>query len=273
MNNNIDRTALLNIAIRAAVLGGNYLMDNFGSSLISKIKSETDIQLKSDLVSAEIICSFIAERRPDDAIFSEETEKPVTEYLHAKHLWIIDPLDGTNNYAITIPYFGVSISFFDNNILSLGVINDPVLRAVYTVTRGNDVTRNDSRIKVSKQCALKGATISVVNDYSYEGRSLGYSLEKSIGLICKRIVKTWAPAMDLCRVAGGSIDGMVCLNGYYLDTCTGLLMVEEAGGVVRDLSGREISHSSKLLERPISFVAASSPELLEELLSKTAELF
>jgi myo-inositol-1(or 4)-monophosphatase len=182
-------------------------------------------------------------------------------------MWVIDPLDGTNNFGYGIAHCAVAITLFAEDQIVLAVVRDILLDREFCGTA--DQPFLSSRASCS---SVERATVSLVTDYSSEGRANGLILERLLSEHCKRVVSMWAPSLDLALVAEGALDAMVCLNASLLDLCSGIFLLQSSGGYVLDADGRPLQISRQRHAAPMSFVAARSQVLAEKLLKLVAPL-
>jgi myo-inositol-1(or 4)-monophosphatase len=214
---------------------------------IQRERYETDfrIQTKSaaiDLVTevdhaceAHIVDTLHAER-PGDAILAEEgggDDDPGATWR-----WIIDPLDGTTNYAHGYPRFCVSIGVWRDGESAVGVVYDPLLDELYAATRGVGATLNGRAIHVSSETRLGNALLATGFAYDVR-RSREDNLDHFAHFVksVRGLRRDGSAALDLCYVAAGRFDGFWELKLHAWDVAAGNLIVEEAGGRTSDLAG------------------------------------
>jgi myo-inositol-1(or 4)-monophosphatase len=175
-----------------------------------------------------------------------------------QNVWIVDPLDGTNNYYAAIPYLAISIGLRRRRKLVLAVVRDPVLGHSYSACLGSGAEKDGEPLRPRPGKEIDRATVSLITDYSSAGRKAGEVLYLRLNSIARRVTTLWAPAADLVRAATGHIDAIVCVRARYGDVCSGLLILAEAGGTILDTSGSDIAVADLDPEEPISFIAAIS---------------
>ena len=194
---------------------------------VSEIDREAERQIVETLLTAY----------PDHAILAEErTAKG--ENAEAENVWIIDPLDGTPNFLHGFPQYCVSIALAHKNVVQQGVIYDPVRNDLFTASRGRGAFLNDRRIRVSKRDHLRDCLIGTgfpFRDGSYLDTYL--QMMKTMIQQTAGLRRPGAAALDLAYVAAGFYDGFweVGLNAW--DVAAGSLLVQEAGGLIGDLTG------------------------------------
>jgi myo-inositol-1(or 4)-monophosphatase len=178
----------------------------------------------------------IAAERPADAILAEEGSGLDRE--DARWRWVIDPLDGTVNYAHGYPRFCVSIGVERDSVRTVGVVYDPLLDELYTAVRGGGAHRNGRAIGVSATETLGESLLATGFAYDVR-RSESDNLDHFAALVkrSRAVRRDGSAALDLCYVAAGRFDGYWELKLHPWDVAAGLLVVEEAGGRASDLRG------------------------------------
>ncbi|WP_456430745.1 inositol monophosphatase family protein [Thermosulfuriphilus sp.] len=201
-------------------------------------KGEIDLVTEADLRSEEIIVKGLKGHLPHIPILAEEKvkEEPGEEYL------LVDPLDGTTNFAHGFPWFAVSLAFMRAGSPEIGVIYHPMMDELFWAQRGQGAYLNGRRIKVSRIKELSGALLATGFPYDVHQRP-----EVVIGAFSAFIIKAQgirragAAALDLAYVACGRFDGFWEIKLKPWDTAAGILLVEEAGGRVSDFRGHSYS--------------------------------
>ncbi len=216
----------------AAAIMKEYADKNF---TISNKEGINNLVTEVDHKSEEAIFSIIKKNFPDHAILSEESGEFVQD---SNYKWIIDPLDGTVNYANRIPLCCVSIGIEVNGQIQMGAVYNPFNNEFYFAEKDNGATLNDASINVSTADNLHHSCLVTGFPYTYLDVING-PLEVFGKLIRKGIPvrRLGSAAMDLCWVAAGRFDGFYehKLNAW--DSAAGYLIVQEAGGKVTDMKG------------------------------------
>ena len=222
-------------AAAAAALGaGEILLKYFGRIKHLRHKGEIDIVTEADILSEKFIVCKIMKEFPSHGILAEENSR-FNEA--AEYLWVIDPLDGTVNYAHTYPLFNVSIGILRNGKPVAGVVYDPIRREMFTAVAGGGALLNGRRIGVSATGKLRRSLL--VTGFSYDVAED----RRNIGFFSKMLLKSQAvrrdgsAALDLCFVACGRYDGFWELKLNPWDVAAGSLILTEAGGRVSDFCG------------------------------------
>ena len=222
--------------LKAAEPAGQLLKQYFNSSFIGSNKEGiNNLVTEIDHKSEEVIFSIIRQDFPDHHILSEESGDLIQD---SSYKWIIDPIDGTVNYANGIPICCVSIGVEKDGKMILGAVYNPFMNEMYVAERGAGATLNNQRIKVSDQDALIKSCLVTGFPYTYLDMPNGplQVFEKFIrkGIPVRRL---GSAAIDLCWVAAGRFDGFYEHKLSAWDSAAGFIIVEEAGGKVTDLKG------------------------------------
>ncbi len=203
--------------------------------IVSNKEGINNLVTEVDHKSEEVIFSIIKKDFPDHFILSEESGEIVQD---SEYKWIIDPIDGTVNYANGIPICCVSIGIEKSGVMELGAVYNPFINEFFFAQRGYGATLNDKKISVSDKSDLLQSCLVTGFPYTYLDAPNGPLdvFEKFIrkGIPVRRL---GSAAIDLCWVAAGRFDGFYehKLNAW--DSAAGFLMVEEAGGKVTDYNG------------------------------------
>jgi myo-inositol-1(or 4)-monophosphatase len=226
----------LAVLVEAALAGGDVLTGFFGSDLRISYKGVLNLVTEADVASEKEVVGILKRRYPGAAILAEEAGE---EDGKAGVRFIIDPLDGTTNFAHGYPVFAVSVAYEEDGRVAAGVVYDPLRRELFTAARGKGAFLNGRRLAVSGTNKLEESLL--VTGFPYDLRE---DLAGSLRLFnrfmgsSRAIRRDGSAALDLCYVAAGRFDGFWEEKLGPWDTAAGALIVEEAGGRVSDLSGR-----------------------------------
>jgi myo-inositol-1(or 4)-monophosphatase len=200
------------------------------------MKGPQDFLTAADLAVERRIVQQLKEAFPDDWLLAEESYSE-TRTETARALWVIDPIDGTGNFAAGRPDWCVSIGFMHLGEPTIGVIEVPCANEQYAALRGNGATRNGMPVRVSARTSIAQSTLGV--DYSFRSPSAPY-LAIVGALLGKKAEyrRNGSAALSLAHVAGGRLEGFVELHLYPWDVAAGLVIVQEAGGWVSDFFGQ-----------------------------------
>lgn len=225
---------MLNFAIQTARDAGRVLAERFGRKIEISNKSEIDLVTESDLASERLIIDRIKTHYPRHAILAEESgaSGPADRETQSDWRWIIDPLDGTTNYAHGYPCFCVSIGLECNGRRELGVVYDPIRDEMFTAERGQGAALNGRRIRVSPTPALASALLCTGFPYDVRERSEFARHFANFIMAAQGVRRDGAAALDLAYVAAGRFDGFWEEGLKPWDVAAGALIIEEAGGRV-----------------------------------------
>ena len=229
---------MLNFAIQTAREAGQILADKFGRALQVSNKGDIDLVTEADLAAERLIVERIRSYHPRHAILTEESgDVKEAGGADAAHKWIIDPLDGTTNYAHGYPVFCVSIALEHEGRIVLGVVYDPTRDELFAAERGEGATLNGRSIRVSETDELNRALICT--GFPYDVRERGDFVQHFRRFIMRAqsVRRDGAAALDLACVAAGRFEGFYEEGLRPWDVAAGVLLVEEAGGRVTHYDG------------------------------------
>ncbi|MEO5618955.1 MAG: inositol monophosphatase family protein [Candidatus Eisenbacteria bacterium] len=228
---------LRDAAIAMAEEAGAVLLEGYGQAHVPELKGRIDLVTLYDRRSEELILARIRERFPGSAVLAEESgahERATGASLR----WIVDPLDGTTNYAHNYPFFSVSIAAESAGEVVAGAVFDPVAREMFAAARGAGATLNGRPIRVSSIAALDSALL--VTGFPYDVREHPERVLPAFQAFLARaqgIRRDGSATLNLCYTAMGRFDGFWEPRLAAWDTAAGALMVREAGGRVTDYRG------------------------------------
>lgn len=214
---------------------GEVLLNGLGQDIQIEHKSEIDLVTEMDRRSEELLLKAIRSRYPDDRIVAEESG--VIQGTNG-HVWHVDPLDGTVNYAHGIPFFSVSLGYVEDGQITLGVVYDPVRDECFTGQRGQGAYLNGQRLQVSTATELIQSLL--VTGFPYDIRENpvnNLDHYSDFSLRSQGVRRMGSAALDLCYVASGRFEGFWEVQIQSYDIAAGALIVEEAGGTVTDVRG------------------------------------
>ncbi len=226
----------LDVACRAAEEAGSLLMEHTHEEReLTYKEGRSNIVTDVDLLVESRIINRLLHEFPEHNVLSEEAAAIKNDSYYT---WIIDPLDGTNNYVHGIPFYSVSIALTAGDEVLLGVIYDPWLRELFQAERGRGALLNGQPISVSQQSQLSGAFV---------GLDLGYDVDAGTRII-RCVENFWqqmcgirlmgSAVLGLAYVACGRLDLYMHASLYPWDVAAGLLLVQESGGKITDWDGR-----------------------------------
>jgi len=224
----------LSVLKTALAAGGKILSAKF-RRVTYKLKGRADLITEADLASQAAVIRVINAAFPDDGIMAEES--PLRETPNGR-LWIIDPLDGTTNYAHGFPAAAVSIAFSVRGIIKAGGVYDPFRKELFLAHKGGGAWLNGKRLTVSKTAALSGALLVTGFAYDRAERAEFYCrFLMAFMKISHDVRRMGAASLDLCWLAAGRTDGYWEFNLKPWDVAAGKIIAEEAGGKVTDFKG------------------------------------
>ncbi len=214
---------------------GNILKKHF-CKVSYALKSRANLLTKADLESQKLVLALINKNFPEDDFLAEENSSRLTG---ARKLWIVDPLDGTTNYAHGYPVSCVSIGLVQDGKPFMGGVYDPFREELFIAHRGKGATLNGKKISVSKTDKLKDSLLLTGFPYDRAERGAFYcSYITEFIKICHDVRRSGSAALDMCWIACGRADGYWEMHLNPWDVCAGRMIVEEAGGKVTDFSGK-----------------------------------
>ncbi len=238
----------LEIAKLAARAAGDILRGHFASGVAIESKGHKDIVTVADKEAQTKIIEILTAEFPDDTFFAEESDK--NAYSEGR-MWVIDPLDGTINFARGIPLFGVSIAFVEGGDRKCGVIYLPYFDELYYAQKGGGSFCNDAPITVSSTKEAAAALISLDNFNIGPPAIMGNlnllkrELIHRVASESLRIRNFGASSVELAFVASGKLDAYIVLFTHFWDIAAGSLIVEEAGGMATDYHGNRLTFDPK----------------------------
>jgi len=225
----------LEVAIETALEAGGILLSEFDKPPKISYKGEVDLVTQADRRSEEAIVGRLRSYFPGHTIVAEEGGGQEAD---ASCRWIVDPLDGTTNFAHGYPCFAVSIGFEQDGELLAGVIYQPVSKELFTTAKGEGAYLNEKRIEVSKIDHLSTSLLATGFPSVKRSRNPNIHFYRDFTLSSHGVRRDGSAALDLAAVACGRFDGFWEFGLHSWDTAAGALLVREAGGVVTDFAGR-----------------------------------
>lgn len=227
---------IVNIAVRAARKAGDVIVRGLNrlDRLDVTAKGHNDFVSEVDHQAEAEIIKIIRKAYPGHAVLAEESGT----HGQSEHLWIVDPLDGTTNFLHGFPQFSVSLAVQYRGRLEHAVVYDPMRQELFTASRGAGAQLNERRIRVSATKTLDAALIGTgfpFRDHRHLKEYLTIFEELLRGTAGLR--RPGSAALDLAYVAAGRLDGFWEFNLNKWDIAGGTLLIQEAGGMVSDLSG------------------------------------
>jgi myo-inositol-1(or 4)-monophosphatase len=247
------------VAMKAAREAGALIKSRFdGSYRLSEKDAHGDVVTEVDHLAEEIMLQAIEQAFPDHHIHSEEAgdRGPDSDWL-----WLIDPLDGTNNYVIGLPVFSVSVTLMYKRVPVFAVIYEPMVDRMYVTGKGMGAFCNDVRMTVGSRPELRKGTVGWIQGHAVQNDAKAVSLRRQVDVHFKRMMRLWAPTLQWCMLAKGDLNGIIVYNSEGDDLYSGLLMVQESGGIVVDFQGNPFQG---MIQEP--YLLACHPQHLDEFL-------
>jgi myo-inositol-1(or 4)-monophosphatase len=230
----VEPLALLDSAQAAARLGGKVLREAFAGSRTISYKGGIDLVTDADKASEAAVLGFLRARHPDHSVLAEESGASGA----GLYRWIVDPLDGTTNYAHHLPHFCVSVAVEGPDGVLAGAVYDPLKDELFSAARGHGATCNGMVLHASAATELKRALLCTGFPYNVHEHPEG-----PMGLLQRFIRKAQgirrmgSAALELAWLAAGRFDGYFEFGLKPWDVAAGALLVLEAGGVCRRIDG------------------------------------
>lgn len=233
----------LTVALEAALAGGQILKQWAGRTKRIRFKGEINLVTRADTLSQRAIVRRLRASYPNDSILGEEGYSRMTD---SARRWIIDPLDGTTNYAHSLPIYSVSVALQIDGFVVLGAVYNPNLEEVFFAIRGRGGYLGNRPIRVSKTRTVGKSLLATGFPYDIRvSRNNNLRHFSNFAVRAQAIRRGGSAALDLCYVACGRFDGFWELKLGPWDTAAGYLIASEAGARVTDFSGRPFNINMK----------------------------
>ncbi|HDP93949.1 MAG TPA: inositol monophosphatase [Candidatus Aminicenantes bacterium] len=230
---------ILNTALKAAHCAGNHIEAHREREMDVDFKGAVNLVTRMDTDSEEMIVASVSNAFPEHGVVAEEGGGRDSD---SAWTWVIDPLDGTTNFAHGLPVYAISIGILYNQIPQVGVVFAPALGETFSALAGQGTFLNGNRINVSKRDHVKHCLLATGFPYDRQEHTRQYLQPFEYFLSRARDVRRWgAAALDLAYVAAGRFDAFWEYGLKAWDTAAGVLLVTEAGGRVTDFSGENFN--------------------------------
>jgi len=226
--------------IRKALLeASKIIMSKFGGMIAGELKeNQSSIVTEMDVAAERKIEHIISTKYPNHSILGEETGAVMTG---SEFTWIIDPIDGTSNYAAGLPWFGTLIAVLRNDIPYAAGAYLPFYDQLYYAEKGKGVTCNDQPIQVTQESNLKNILLAYATDYSINLDKTRFEMDLLFKIIQNvRNMRATNCLVDFCYVADGRLGANINHSCKIWDIVAPYLIIKEAGGKMTDLYGEEI---------------------------------
>ena len=257
---------MLSYLIEAAEIGGKILKEYYGKIDASQAEEKrlADFVTEADKRSEEAILDFLSRRFPEDSIVAEESG---THSGKSPYRWYIDPLDGTKNYMHGFPVFSVSIGLARGDEIVAGVVYLPILNELFSAEKGKGAFLNGQSIRVSE--VKDWHRVLLATGFPHNNRDLLEIYLQSFRELFLRVSavrRVGSAAADLAYLACGRFDGFWELRLNRYDIAAGILLVQEAGGIVSDVRGGNSYFET-------GNILAANPQIYEGMLEITKSVF
>lgn len=232
----------LKVAVEAALKSGHFIKKSVGKIGSISYKSRNNIVTDVDKASEAMIIKMISAKFPKHSFLAEESLASGNE---SSYRWIIDPLDGTSNFARSFPFFCVSIALEHGGALLAGVVYDPMRNELFHASRGGGAYLNKKTIRVSKVKKLADGFLATGFSYKKSKRFESLVSFKRFLMRTMAVRRAGSAALDLAYVACGRFDGFWEMDLNPWDSAAGTLLVTEAGGKVTRFDGTKYTPYDK----------------------------
>ncbi len=252
---------MINKVIQISKEAGEIVREGFGKNFSIEYKTNSsNLVTEIDKKSEALIIDFIKKEFPGHSVLAEESGEHGSS---SEYLWVIDPLDGTTNFAHGLPIFAVSIGVQKNGETICGVVYDIMRDEIYSAEKGNGSFCNGQKLQVNSNDDLRKSVL--VTGFPYNiSENPDYAFERFIASLkaARAVRRLGSAAIDFCYVASGVFDGFWEVHLHPWDVCAGKLIVEEAGGIVTNFNNEKIDIYSKQILATNDFVHNSMIKLL-----------
>ncbi|MCD4761023.1 inositol monophosphatase [bacterium] len=194
-----------------------------------------DFVTTADLKAEEAVLKILKKYFPNYNIYSEEEGKTDNG---SEYTFVIDPLDGSNNFVIGIPMFSSNIALLKNDEVIFAVVYDPITGNLFYAIKDKGAFLNNKEISINNVSDIKQASISLFCAYSIDRNKYNKIFGDLYHLDVKRVLANWSPALEFCLLASGKIESMISIDNEIYDFIGGKLIATEAGAMVTDLQGQ-----------------------------------
>lgn len=237
---------LATVAARAARAGGDLLASRFRDGRVPGEYKVDDVKTDADVAAEERVLAVLEDAYPDHATHGEESGRRGD----AEHVWIIDPLDGTNNFAAGFPAFATAVCCLRDDEPVAGAVYEPLPDSLFRVTRGGGGTVAPAAVATDPDRAGEATPLSADSDVPLDGGTVSFviglpavrdpdrsaradALADALDGECKRVLQSWSPCVDWGMLASGGSEAVVCYHPDPFEQYVGSLLAEESGAAVR----------------------------------------
>ena len=253
------------LMLQAAKNGGRILLDYFGRDIGCATKeSKSSIVTQADIESEKVILEVIQNELPGHNYIAEESGFVNND---AQYTWVIDPLDGTSNFAAGIEWFGVMIALLEGNVPIMGCMYLPCSDVMYVSEKGSGVRRNGQRVSVSRETKLENILCAYCMDY-HRNPEITRSQGLAVGMLASQVrnIRATNCLVDFCFTIDGRFGACINRATKIWDIAPVALMLEEAGGILTDLHGEKINFDLTANYLKTYQVMAANHDIIAQLL-------
>lgn len=230
------------VAELAAMAARKVIMDGFGKAAVSGVKGRGNVVTETDLASEQAVMAVLREHFPEHAILSEETAATTRD---PGWMWVVDPIDGTKNFAQGIPHFGFNLALCYESKPVLAVADHPVLEQLYVAVEGQGTRVNGVPVRVSSAARVADSVVAFDMGYDAERAARQLTLASHLWPGMQTFRVSGSAALGFAFLAAGKWDIYVHSDLQPWDVAAGLLLVSEAGGIVTNRDGSPATIESR----------------------------
>ncbi len=239
--NNRDLITWRDAAVESAVRGAAEL-ERWRGNFTVREKSRADLVTDADTASQDAIKSYLLGRFPDHRFLGEEESVGVSlaqlrSAATAAPTWIVDPLDGTANYAHDLPCYAVNVALMVDGEIVVGVTFDPRLNEMFHAAKGTGTFLNGVPIRTSPVAGIRDSLLATGFPANYQQQLKNLEAWKRISFHAQGLRRTGSTAVNMAYVAAGRFDGYWCYDNWPWDVAPGAILIQEAGGRVTSSDG------------------------------------
>ena len=232
----------LNVATDAIMESGKILLKYFRKNNKIVFKEDNSPVTIADTESEKNIIKILTNKFPNHSILGEESGSHDND---SEYLWVIDPLDGTSNFSNEIPYFCISIGLLHHKKPVVAAIYDPTHEDLFTATKDGGAYLNGKKLDINDFKNNKTSYISLVYTRSSQKKDVINKIFSNLNPPKYRMRNMGAAALELAYVASGKTQGIIINGNNPWDVCAGILLIQEAGGLVSDFNNQEWTFNSE----------------------------
>ena len=246
----------------------NIAKEKFGKvSGVTKEGDNNQVLTEADTAIGKRLIELVEKAYPEHSIIDEEAGVIDKK---SEYTWVIDPIDGTSNFANAVPTYGVMLGLLQNNIPVAGGVALPAFSEIYSAEKGKGAFCNGALIRVTNESRLLSTLVAYIIDGHQENPSLTRQEAGIIGEIVLNIrnLRASGSVFDIMMVAKGNYGGFLCNTSKIWDNVAPQIIIEEAGGIYTDFEGEPIDYSSPVKRVNENYTVCTAPSALHQELQK-----